>query len=261
MNIERGREQEPCSRVSPHVNAGRGKLLSYGYPTVRISARLLCRAFFLYKIPITTCETQVYIMRPSVPPLSSTATARRPREFKHVSMTPHARSSQHRPRCGRLLSGNPSRLLPDPARLQSPGEQFYTDSAGQRAHPFKSRGDPAPKQVGQRKVPCTILNATATTRKSVCWRLKKHPNLATANFVSLWPPRGSRSPVRMRQWTICSRAWTRPSTALVAGATLIAHTLVGAHNEHFLHHRRRGRNYRSCRFFGSAPLNKSLDAP
>ena len=46
MNIERGREQEPCSRVSPHVNAGRGKLLSYGYPTVRISARLLCRAFF-----------------------------------------------------------------------------------------------------------------------------------------------------------------------------------------------------------------------
>jgi hypothetical protein len=47
MNIERGREQEPCSRVSPHVNAGRGKLLSYGYPAVRISARLLCRAFLL----------------------------------------------------------------------------------------------------------------------------------------------------------------------------------------------------------------------
>jgi hypothetical protein len=57
MNIERGREQEPCSRVSPHVNAGRGKLLTYGYPAVRISARLLCRAFFFYKIPITTCET------------------------------------------------------------------------------------------------------------------------------------------------------------------------------------------------------------
>jgi hypothetical protein len=36
---------------SPHVNAGRGKLLSYGYPAVRISARLLCRAFFFYKIP------------------------------------------------------------------------------------------------------------------------------------------------------------------------------------------------------------------
>jgi hypothetical protein len=29
-------------------------------------------------------------------------------------------------------------------------------------------------------------HAAATTRKSVCWRLKKHPNLATANFVSLW---------------------------------------------------------------------------
>ena len=32
-------------------------------------------------------------MRSSVPPFSSTTTARRPREFKHVSMTPHARSS------------------------------------------------------------------------------------------------------------------------------------------------------------------------
>jgi hypothetical protein len=48
---------------------------------------------------------------------------------------------------------------------------------------------------------------------------------------------------------------------LVAGASLVAHTLVGAHNERFLHHRRRGRNYRSCRFFGTAPLNKPFDAP
>jgi hypothetical protein len=29
------------------VNAGRGKLLSYGYPAVRASARLVCRAIFL----------------------------------------------------------------------------------------------------------------------------------------------------------------------------------------------------------------------
>ena len=56
-------------------------------------------------------------------------------------------------------------------------------------------------------------------------------------------------------------SWTRPRTALVAGASLVAHTLIGAHNEHFLHHRRRGRNYRSCRFFGTAPLNKRFDAP
>jgi hypothetical protein len=29
------------------VNAGRGKLLSYGYPAVRALARLVCRAIFL----------------------------------------------------------------------------------------------------------------------------------------------------------------------------------------------------------------------
>jgi hypothetical protein len=54
-------------------------------------------------------------------------------------------------------------------------------------------------------VPATIFNPTAITRQSVCWRLKKHPNLIAANFVSLWPARGSRSPIRMSQWTTCSR--------------------------------------------------------
>ena len=36
------------------------------------------------------------------------------------------------------------------------------------------------------------------------------PYYLTANFVSLWPSHGSRSPVRMRQWTIYSRAGTCP---------------------------------------------------
>jgi hypothetical protein len=42
-------------------------------------------------------------------------------------------------------------------------------------------------------------------------------------------------------------------------AGLIVHTSIGAHNEHFLHHRRRGRNSRSCGLLGSAPLNKQFD--
>jgi hypothetical protein len=83
--------------------------------------------------------------------IEETATARRLGEFKHVSMTPHARRLNIVLDAGGFPSGNPSRLLPDPPRLQSPSEQFYTDSAGQRAHPFKSRGDPAPKQVGRRE--------------------------------------------------------------------------------------------------------------
>jgi hypothetical protein len=37
------------------------------------------------------------------------------------------------------------------------------------------------------------------------------------------------------------------------------HTSIGAHNEHFLHHRRRGRNSRGCGLFGIAPLNKQFD--
>jgi hypothetical protein len=53
-------------------------------------------------------------------------------------------------------------------------------------------------------------NATAITRHTVCWRLKKRANFITASFVSLWPTHGCRSPVRMRQWTICLRAGTRP---------------------------------------------------
>src|SRR6202011_68317 len=53
--------------------------------------------------------------------------------------------------------------------------------------------------AGSWRVPCTIRDATAIARQSVCGQLKKHANLITANFTSLWPPRGSRSPVRMRQ--------------------------------------------------------------
>ena len=42
-------------------------------------------------------------------------------------------------------------------------------------------------------------DATAIARQSVCWRLRKHANLITVNFISLWPPHGSRSPGGMRQ--------------------------------------------------------------
>ena len=33
-------------------------------------------------------------------------------------------------------------------------------------------------------MPCTIHNVTAIARQSVYWRLKKHANLITANFIS-----------------------------------------------------------------------------
>ena len=42
---------------------------------------------------------------------------------------------------------------------------------------------PHQSRSGEGKVLCTVLNVTATTRKSVCWQLKKHPNLTTVNFV------------------------------------------------------------------------------
>ena len=42
-------------------------------------------------------------------------------------------------------------------------------------------------------------DATAIARQSVCWPLKKHANLITANFASLWPSHGFRSLVKMRQ--------------------------------------------------------------
>jgi hypothetical protein len=44
-----------------------------------------------------------------------------------------------------------------------------------------------------------VHNVTAIARQSVYWRLKKHANLITADFISPWPPHGSRSRVRMRQ--------------------------------------------------------------
>jgi hypothetical protein len=49
------------------------------------------------------------------------------------------------------------------------------------------------------------------------------------------------------------------NAAFVAETSLATHTSIGAHNEHFLHHRRRGRNSRSCGLLGSAPLNKQFD--
>jgi hypothetical protein len=64
---------------------------------------------------------------------------------------------------------------------------------------------------------CAIRDATAITRQSVCWRLKKHANFIAANFISLWPTRGFRSPVGMRQWTICSRVGTSPKPVKTDG--------------------------------------------
>jgi hypothetical protein len=73
--------------------------------------------------------------------------------------------------------------------VAKPGEQFYTDAGRLTSASF-------PKLW---RVPCMIRDATATARQSVYWRLKKHANLITAIFISQWPPRGSRSPVMMRQ--------------------------------------------------------------
>lgn len=39
----------------------------------------------------------------------------------------------------------------------------------------------------------------------------------------------------------------------------VARAFVGANNEHFLHHRRRGRSNRNCGLFGSALLNQQID--
>ena len=144
------------------------------------------------------------------------------------------RSPQHRRRCGRLSSGNPSRLLPDPARLQSPGEQFYTDSAGQRAHPFKSRGDPAPKQVGRRE---------GAMHGSQRYRYNAKECLLAAKEASQPYHRKLRLSMASSWLSLACQdeamdnllaSLDKPSTALVAGASLVAHTVVGAHNEHFL---------------------------
>jgi hypothetical protein len=73
------------------------------------------------------------------------------------------------------------------------GEQLYTD-AGR-----STSASSMPKHVwANGRGSCTIRTATATARQSVCWRLKKHPNLITANFLFLWPPHGSRLPMRTR---------------------------------------------------------------
>jgi hypothetical protein len=48
-------------------------------------------------------------------------------------------------------------------------------------------------------------------------------------------------------------------TFLIGGSRFhieVARTSIGAHNEHFLHHRRRGRNTRDCRLPRTACLNK-----
>ena len=60
INID-GREGTRLSRSCfPAVNAGRGKLLSYGYPAVRILARLVCWAFFYFYKSQARHETRAH---------------------------------------------------------------------------------------------------------------------------------------------------------------------------------------------------------
>jgi hypothetical protein len=98
--------------------------------------------------------------------IEHTATARRLRECK---------SRQHdtaRPdRLNIVLDAGGFRLVSNFIRTLSVSELILSS---QEVTPHQSRSG--------KKVPCTVLNVTATTRKSVCWRLKKHPNLTTAKL-------------------------------------------------------------------------------
>jgi hypothetical protein len=85
--------------------------------------------------------------------------------------------------------------------VAKPGEQFYTDAVGQRAHPSRIKLPVTPRRNtsgANGRAQCTIRDATAIMRQLVCWRLKI-ANLITANFISLWLPHGSRSLATMRQ--------------------------------------------------------------
>jgi hypothetical protein len=83
--------------------------------------------------------------------------------------------------------------------------QTYVD---RRAHAGSNNaGDSAPKHGGEWRAPCTIRDATAVARQSVYWLLKRHANFIAADFISLWPTHGFRSPVGMRQWTNLLASW------------------------------------------------------
>jgi hypothetical protein len=92
---------------------------------------------------------------------------------------------------------------------------FAQTPSGRRAHPSRIKppfqGDSAPKHVGATgSASCTIRDATALSLESVCWRLE-NASLVTANSISLWPPHGSRSPIRMRRWMVGLRSGARPA--------------------------------------------------
>jgi hypothetical protein len=48
----------------------------------------------------------------------------------------------------------------------------------------------------------------ASALQSACWQ-RANANLNTAHFISRWPRRGFRSPVRTKSWMKCSRVATR----------------------------------------------------
>src|SRR6187399_2633387 len=81
---------------------------------------------------------------------------------------PHARSSQDRPRCGRLSCGNPLGFLPDPARLKSPVSYFIQIMPVRELILVSQEVTPHQSRSGEGRVICTVLNVTATTRTSVC---------------------------------------------------------------------------------------------
>jgi hypothetical protein len=58
--------------------------------------------------------------------------------------------------------------------VAKPDDQFYTDARSVNERIL----------AGSWRVPCTIRDATAIGWQNVCWRLKKHANLITANFIS-----------------------------------------------------------------------------
>jgi hypothetical protein len=67
------------------------------------------------------------------------------------------------------------------------------------SHPLKGGSTRRNTSGAKWRASCTIRDATAIARQSVCWPLKKHANLITANFASLWPSHGFRWLVKMRQ--------------------------------------------------------------
>jgi hypothetical protein len=117
----------------------------------------------------------------------------------------HGRAASDPDRVGDLhVSLRFMRSYPIQSRRNDAGRQAAEPSrSGVRLPSLSGAGSSAPKHVGGRESALCTICAAAITRRIVCWRLKTHANLTTANFSFPWPPHGSRSPGKMRRWTIC----------------------------------------------------------